>query len=266
MKYYCDRQSNTGFYNSSVKDVERCFSKLNQTALAGFKQLNKKQPVEEKSFTFPAGRLDVWVIRGTALEKAATARIRFRTQNPVTGKDTRFDVLQIKTYPANPKIPILLFNLEYRAAREGGFYGFLDVAPVAAGTADLAFMQGELIRVVSKYAVNYASLRKRVAGIYKMAHGEKPLNAGIGMRLELGAQQADCVQDAASAWLNAYLKIVAEKAEVPYAQKHKDLMYAVRSRIKEFYLRKDLSFKVIQELGVPADVMGRVHFAPVMKC
>lgn len=266
MKYYCDRQSNTGFYNSSVKDVKRCFSELHQTALAGFKRMNEEGQIEKKSFAFPAGRLDAWVIRGAVLEKAATARIRFRTQNPVTGENTWFDVLQIKAYPANPKIPILLFNLEHRAVREDRFYGFLDVAPVAAETADLAFMQHELETVVSKYSVDYEALRKRVEGIYRMDPGENALNAGIGMRLELGAQQGVCVQDAASAWLNAYLKIASERAKAPYVQKDEDLMHTVRTRIKEFYLFRDLSFKVIQELGVPADVMGQVHFAPGMKC
>lgn len=250
---------------SPIMEIESIFCELNQTALAGFKRLNAEQPVETESFDIPVGRLETCVIRGPVLEKAATARIRFKTQHPLTGEETRFEVFQIKAYPVSPKIPILLFNLEYRAARENRFYGFLDVAPVAAGTADLAFMQHELVNVVSKYDVNYETLRKRVEGIYMMDHWEKPLNAGIGMRLELGAEQGGCVREAAHTWLNAYLKIASEKAEAPYTSEETALMHSVHARIREFYLLKDLSFKVIQELGIPAGVMGRVHFAPVIR-
>jgi len=34
-----------------------------------------------------------------------------------------------KIYPANPKIPIMLFNMENRVAQDDIFAGFLDVAP-----------------------------------------------------------------------------------------------------------------------------------------
>ncbi len=238
------------------------YSKLNETALEGFKQLNKTRQIDEKSFEIPSGRLDVCVVKGNVMEKAATARIRLNTKNPVTGEDTRFDIFQIKTYPANPKIPILLFNLENRVAQEDRFYGFLDVAPVAADRDDLAFFHSEIRNVASKYGGNYEALRKRVEGIYKMDHWDDALNAGIGMRLEISGEQAAFVQEVVLTGLNVYLKIAAERVEALYSKEDANLMYAVRAQIKEFYMLKDMSFKVIQELGITADVMGMVHFAP----
>ncbi len=48
-----------------------------------------------------------------------------------------------RTYPASPKVPIILFNMENRESSEDIFAGFLDVAPVAASEEDLHFLQAE---------------------------------------------------------------------------------------------------------------------------
>lgn len=246
-------------------EMEKYYSEVKETAIEGFKQLNKTRQVEEKSWEIPAGRLDISVVRGKALEKAATARIRLNTKNPATGEDTRFDIFQIKTYPANPKSPIILFNMENRSAQEDRFYGFLDVAPVAACNDDLDLLHSEIRNVASKYGGDYEALRKRVEGIYKMDHWDKALNAGIGMRLEISGEQVDFVQEVALTWVKSYLKIATERKNEPYTKEDETLMYSVRARIMEFYMLKDMSFKVIQKLGIPADVMGMIHFAPVIK-
>jgi coproporphyrinogen III oxidase len=155
--------------------------------------------------------------------------------------------------------------VENRAAQEDRFYGFLDVVPVATSKEDLDFLHSEIRSVASKYGANYEALRKRVENIYKMDHLDNALNAGIGMRLEISGEQIDFVQEAALTWLNTYQKIAAESAETLYSKEDANLMYSVRARIMEFYMLKDMSFKVIQDLGIPADVMGLVHFAPVIK-
>jgi coproporphyrinogen III oxidase len=257
-----------GVYNIEgglIMEMGTYYSELNKTALEGFKQLNKTRQIDEKTFEIPSGRLDICVVRGNVLEKAATARIQLSTKNPVTGEDTQFDIFQVKIYPANPKIPILLLNIENRTAQEDRFYGFLDVVPVAASIDDLDFLHSEIRNVTSKYGENYEALRKRVEGIYKMDHWDNALNAGIGMRLEISGEQVDFVQEAALTWLNIYLKITAKRVETQHSKEDALLMYAVRARIMEFYMLKDMSFKVIQELGITADVMGMVHFAPVIK-
>jgi len=124
------------------------------------------------------------------------------------------------------------------------------------------FFHSEIRNVASKYGGNYEALRKRVEGIYKMDHWDDALNAGIGMRLEISGEQAAFVQEVVLTGLNVYLKIAAERVEALYSKEDANLMYAVRAQIKEFYMLKDMSFKVIQELGITADVMGMVHFAP----
>jgi len=68
--------------------------------------------VERKQVDFPSGSIAISVVRGRLVEKVATARIRLRTMNPEAGEDTRFDVLQIKTYPSHPKIPTLLVTIQ----------------------------------------------------------------------------------------------------------------------------------------------------------
>lgn len=102
------------------------------------------------------------------LEKATLSHILLNTKNPITGEDTRFDVVQAKVYPASPKIPILLFNVEYRAAaKEQKFAGMLDVVPVAAHGEDLTALADGLKKVIEKQGVDHETLRKKVENIYK---------------------------------------------------------------------------------------------------
>ena len=66
-------------------DMEEYYLKLKETALEGFKRINETEQVEDKNLTFPAGSLDISVVRGAVLEKAATSRIQLKTKNPATG-------------------------------------------------------------------------------------------------------------------------------------------------------------------------------------
>ena len=42
-------------------------------------------------------------------------------------------------------------------------------------------------------------------------------------------------------------------------------MNYVGSGILEFYMLKDMSFKIIQQLGVPLELMALIHFAPTVR-
>ena len=246
-------------------DMETYYNKLRETTLAKFKSLNQSSQVEDRSVNFSVGRVDSSVVRGDILEKAATARIRLKTKNPETGEDTRFDVFQIKIYPANPKIPILLFNMENRKANEDRFGGFLDVAPVATSKEDLHFLQDGIKKTTERHKEDYEGLRKKIVDIYKRDHWNCAVNAGIGIRLELTEEQFDFVKEAGLTWVEMYFEIVEKRANEPYHKEEEALMNTVRSRILEFYMLEDMSFLVIQKLGVPLEAMARIHFAPAIK-
>lgn len=66
--------------------MKNYFSQLNQTALEGFKRLNKTDRIEHKRWKVPAGSWEVNVVRGKVLEKAATSRIILNTKNPLSMK------------------------------------------------------------------------------------------------------------------------------------------------------------------------------------
>ena len=153
-------------------EMENIYNDLRKVIIDGFTRLNKTDKVETKKWEFPAGSWEIKVVRGNVLEKATAARIILNTVNPATGDDTRFDIMQVKTYPANPKIPILLFNMENRAAKNDIFGGFLDVAPVAAAREDITFLQNEIKKVTGKHGVDYEPLRKDIESIYKMEMGQ----------------------------------------------------------------------------------------------
>lgn len=245
--------------------MEALIKQLNRTVLEGFKRVNKTDRVGHKKWTVPSGSLVVNVVRGRILEKAATCRIMLHTKNPLTGEDTKFNVFQIKIYPANPKIPIMLCNIENRIAKDDIFAGFLDVVPVAARKEDLKFMQNKVRKIIEKHNENYEALRVKLKNMYWMESWQKALNAEIGIRLELGSNQVALVREAGLAWIESYFEVVEKRKQEQFTEKHSALMNAARARIMEYYLLKDLSVKVTQQLGIPLDALTVAHCAPTIR-
>ena len=246
-------------------DMKNYYRHLNSVVLEGFKRLNRTNQIEHKKWTVPAVSWEVCVVRGRVLEKASTSRIILNTRNPLTGEDTTFNVFQVKIYPANPKIPIMLFNMENRVAKDDIFAGFLDVAPVAARKEDLKFMQNRVKKVTEKHKQDYETLRLKLKDLYRMESWDNALNAEIGIRLELGSEQAALVREAGLTWIESYFEIVEKRKREQLNEKQNTLMNAVRARIMEYYLLKDLSVKVSQKLGVPLAALSMAHFAPTVR-
>jgi coproporphyrinogen III oxidase len=246
-------------------DMGNYYRQLNTAALDGFKRLDKTNRVEHKKWKVPAGTWEVNVVRGRVFEKATTSRIILNTKNPLTNEDTRFNVFQVKIYPANPKIPIMLFNLENRVAADDIFAGFLDAAPVAARRDDLTFLQTKIRKVTEKYGQQYETLRAKLKDMYRMESWDKAMNAEIGIRLELGSDQSKLVREAGLTWLESYFEVAEKRKQERFTEKQRALMYTVRARIMEYYLLQDISVKVAQKLGVPLEALSLAHFAPVIR-
>jgi coproporphyrinogen III oxidase len=246
-------------------DMGTYYRRINKTALDGFKRLNRTDRVEHRRWKVPAGTWEVSVVRGRVLEKATTSRIILNTKNPLTGEDTRFNVFQVKIYPASPKIPIMLFNMENRVAGDDIFAGFLDVAPAAARKDDLKFLQTKIRNVTKKHGQDYETLRAKLKDMYWMEPWDNALNAEIGIRLELGSGQAGLVREAGVTWLESYFEVVEKRKREQFTEKQSALMYEARARIMEYYLLKDISVTVARKLGVPLDALSLAHFAPVIR-
>ena len=100
--------------------------------------------------------------------------------------------------------------------------------------------------------------------MYKRDQWDSAVNAAIGIRLELTAEQFDFVSVAALKWIEWYFTIVDTKGDAPYTIDDTALMNKVRARILEFYMLKDMSFQIIQKLGVPLEMMAAAHFPPTL--
>jgi coproporphyrinogen III oxidase len=249
-----------------VMDMEGYYREVKEVALEGFKRLNGTTQVEHKNWEVPVGRWEVSVVRGKVLEKATLSHILLNTKNPLTGEDTRFDVVQAKVYPASPKIPILLFNVENRAAaKEDKFAGMLDVVPVAASEEDLHFLAGGVKKVIEKHGVDHETLRKKVENIYKMDQWEKGLNAGIGIYLDLAKEQLDLVKEVGFQWLTSYFTIVEKRAKESYDSEEVALMDFARARILEYYFLGDMSITIAQKIGVPLEALTLGTIAPTIR-
>jgi coproporphyrinogen III oxidase len=250
----------------TVMDMEGYFSEVKAVAVEGFKRLNDTTQVEHKKWEVPVGSWDVSVVRGKVLEKATLSHILLNTKNPLTGEDTRFDVVQAKVYPASPKIPILLFNVEYRAAaKEQKFAGMLDVVPVAAHEEDLNFLADGLKKVIEKHGVDHEPLRKKVENIYKMDQWEHGINAGIGIYLDLAKEQLALIKEAGSQWLTSYFTIAEKREKESSTSKEVALMDSARARIMEYYFLGDMSISVAQKIGVPLEALTLGTLAPTIR-
>ena len=246
-------------------DMEGYYREVKEVALEGFKRLNGTTQVEHRKWEVPVGSWEVSVVRGKVLEKATLSHILLNTKNPLTGENTRLDVIQANAYPASPKIPILLFNVENRATKEDHLAGFLDVVPVAVCEEDLRFLAGGIRRIIKKHGENYEALRSKIEGMYKMDHWEKALNAAIGIRLELANEQFDLVKEAGVQWISSYFTLVERRDKEPYAREDVALMDSIRTRILEYYLLGDISMRVALTQGVPLEAMTLGTFAPRLR-
>jgi coproporphyrinogen III oxidase len=238
---------------------------VRELAIGNFKRINRTRRVERKRWDLPVGSWDVSVVRGPVLEKAAVTQIILNTKHPVTGEATRFNVFQVMVYPASPKIPILLINVENRVGKEDIFAGFLDVAPVSAAAAELRLLQNRIGKITRDHGLNYKMLRSKLRNLYYMDTWNKQLNAGIGIRLELKSEEYALLRDGTLGWIESYFEIADRRKKDRFTARHESIMYNVRARIMEFYLLKDLSFSVAQKLGVPLEALSFGNFAPCIR-
>lgn len=238
---------------------------VRELAIGHFKRITRTRRVERKRWELPVGSWDVSVVRGPVLEKAAVTQIILNTKHPVTGEATRFNVFQVMVYPANPKIPILLINMENRVGKDDIFAGFLDVAPVSAAAVDLRLLQNRIRKITRDHGQNYEMLRSKLRHLYYMDTWNTQLNAEIGIRLELEAEAYDLLRDGALGWIESYFEIVERRKKERFTPRQESVMYKVRARIMEFYLLKDLSFRVAQQLGVPLEALALGNFAPCIR-
>lgn len=228
-------------------------------------QINHRRTIERKTWRVPFGNWYVAVMRGKIIEKASTTRITLATKHPVTGIDTKFNVFQVMVYPAHPKIPILLINIENRVGREDIFAGFLDVARVAALKSDLRMLQNRIRALAEDYKKDYEGLRSKLEKMYSLHDSDKPVNAGIGIRLDLKNRDYDLVRDCTLCWIESYFEIVEKRRKDNFTGRQELVMNQVRARIMEFYLLKDISFKVALQLGVPLEALSLGNFAPCIR-
>jgi coproporphyrinogen III oxidase len=246
-------------------EMQSLQNEIQQQVLGMIKQINGTGKIERKKWSLPVGSWDVSVVRGKVVEKATTTHIILNTKHPVTGTDTRFNVFQVMVYPANPKIPILLVNMENRVGNDDIFAGFLDVAPVAVNAADLKMLQRRIQKITQGHGQNYEMLRSKLKNLYYMETWEKPVNAEIGIRLELGCDEYDLLREGTLGWIETYFKIIDRRKKDRFTPRQETIMYAVRARIMEFYLLQDLSFRVAQKLGVPLEALSLGNFAPCIR-
>jgi coproporphyrinogen III oxidase len=245
-------------------DMSSYYSEMTEKALDGYKRINKTDKVEHKVYEVPNATWDVKVVRGKVLEKATVTSVRLKTKHPMTGDDTQFHALQSKVYPANPKIPILVFIIEHMLAQDDFFSGMMDVISPVPIKEDLSFLGAEMQKVAEKHGEDYEPLRDKGAQIFKLEAWEKPINAGVGIHNPTDKERVEMIKEEGQVWLSSYLKVVEKRINEPFADEDIEQMNAVRARILEYYYLGDISLPEAMKLGIPLEAINLMLLAPAI--
>jgi coproporphyrinogen III oxidase len=245
-------------------DMEKYYNEIIEEALDGFKRLNDTDQVEHKKYEVPSATWEINVVRGKVLEKASISRVILDTKHPITGEDTHFNALQAKVYPANPKIPILIFIIEHMKAKDVFFSGMMDVIPAVRIEEDMQFLAAEMKKVVDKHGEDYEALREKGAKIFKLEQWEKPINAGAGIHNPTGKERVDMIKEEGQVWLRSYFKIVEKRVNESYTDEDVERMNSVRARILEYYYLGDISLPEAIKLGIPLEAINLMLIAPTI--
>ena len=246
-------------------DMSNYYAEMTEKALEGYKRINNTDQVENKKYEVPNAIWDVNVIRGTVLEKATVTRVSLRTKHPVTGDDTHFHALQSKVYPANPKIPVLVFIIEHMVAQDDFFSGMMDVIAPAPIEEDLSFLGAEMKKVCEKHGEEYEPLRDKGAQIFKLDGWEKPINAGVGIHNPTAKERVEMIKEEGQVWLSSYLKVIEKRINEPFTDDDVEQMNAIRARILEYYYLGDISLTEAVKLGIPLEAINLMLLAPTIR-
>lgn len=245
-------------------DMNKYYNEVTEEALEGFKRLNNTDQVERKKYEVPSSTWEINVVRGKVLEKATISRVTLDTKHPITGDDTHFNALQAKVYPANPKIPALIFIVEHMTAQDEFFSGMMDVIPAVPIEEDLRFLGSEIKKVAEKHGEDYEALRQKGAKIFKLEQWEKPINAGVGIHNPTAKERVDMIKEEGQVWLRSYFNVVEKRVKEPYTDEDVERMNSVRARILEYYYLGDISLPEAIKLGIPLEAINLMLIAPTI--
>lgn len=245
-------------------DMDKYYSDVTKEALEGFKRFNNTDQVEYKKYEVPSATWEVNVVRGKVLEKATISRVRLQTKHPLTGDDTKFHALQAKVYPANPKIPALVFIIEQMTAQDQFYSGMMDVIPAVPIEEDLRFLGAEMKKVAEKHGEDYEALRQKGAKIYKLEQWEKPINAGVGFHNPTAKERLEMIKEGGQVWLRSYFKVVEKRVNEPFTAEDLERMNSVRARILEYYYLGDISLPEAIKLGISLEAINLMLLAPTI--
>ena len=247
-------------------NMDKYYDGVIEEALEGFKRLNNTDQVEQKVFKVPVANWEINVVRGKVLEKATISRVKLETKHPVTGEDTRFNALQAKVYPLNPRIPVLIFIIEHMISGDKTFFsGMMDVIPAVPIEEDLRFLGTEMKKVAEKHGEDYEALREKGAKIFKLEQWERPINAGVGIHNPTDKERVDMIKEEGEVWLRSYLKVVEKRVNEPYTDEDVELMNLIRAKIMEYYYLGDISLPEAIKLGIPLEAINLMLVAPTLR-
>ena len=170
------------------KKFEGFLMEVIERSLAFFKGYNKTDFVK-RSWEIPIGKVDVFVCEGDFFEKASIIYCDVNVDVPPTiagdskqgGGKANAKVLEIHTFPSNPRVPKIYIEFRSHASDTIYFAGGTDIFPAVPDEEALRDFQEGLEGLCNRHSKNYEELRQVRMGFFKSKYRQMEKFSTVGI-------------------------------------------------------------------------------------
>jgi coproporphyrinogen III oxidase len=221
--------------------------------------------LKTQNFEFEAGRAEVSIIRGNAIEKGTIAHMNLTgIKMPGTGEIFDSTVYQMEIFPRNPRCPMGHFNTEWSTVGNTATYNMnLDLFPAVPVEEDLDAVKKQMGSVAEQFGRDPEESRKGLEVQYNMPHWPGSIASMAGLQLkQLQEQDLDLFVSAYHTFFDGYLGILRKRKDTPYDGQENRLTIERNNKWLEYITLKDRAIKAAQAIGIPPEVIIGFSYPP----
>jgi len=246
-----------------LKQFETFLSDLTERTLSFFKEYNGGD-CEKRSWDIPIGKVDVFISEGEFFEKASIIYCDVNVDVPPTlaadskegGGKANAKVLEIHTFPSNPKIPKVYIEFRSHAAGAISFAGGTDIFPTSPDEDALNDFQASLKGLCSRHNKDYEELRKVRVGFFKPKYRKMDEYSTVGIySFKWPQEDFPLVKDMADTFFDTYTKIIDTRKDAKFTPEEKESQLIQFGRMAEWILLEDDGTKFGLDMGMPPEAL-----------
>ena len=243
--------------------IDEFIDKMKPKASKGLLDVSGTGKLSKRTWKLPNGQVEITVIRGGAMEKAAIMHMVRKgvTRPGITGEVDSF-VYQMEIFPENPYCPMGHFNTE---GVPNHFYNMnLDLFPAVRVEEDLKAMRAAMDVVADRFGRDRDKMREGLDKHYTMEHFAAPLATKVGCKLpDLKNADLNLFINAYETFFGVYLDIIRKRKDTTCTKSDMQLKLERNGKWLEYMMLKDGAIKQTLERGVtPLEVLIEFGFPP----